>query len=39
MQVEVFLELATLDISTPLTVVLDGGAGVWPTSTAIDFLP
>jgi hypothetical protein len=36
--VEVFLE-ATLDILTPLTVALDGGAAVFPTTTAVDFLP
>jgi hypothetical protein len=39
MQVEVFLEIATLDISTPLAVALDGGAVVFPTSMAVDFLP
>jgi hypothetical protein len=39
MQVKVSLEVATLDILTPLTVVLDGGAIVFPTSTAVDFLP
>jgi hypothetical protein len=39
MQVEVSLEVATLDISTPLTVALDGGATVFPTSTTVDFLP
>jgi hypothetical protein len=39
MQVEVFLEIATLDISTPLAVALDGGAAVFPTSMAVDFLP
>jgi hypothetical protein len=39
MQVEVFLEVATLDISTPLTVALDGGATIFPTSTVVDFLP
>jgi hypothetical protein len=39
MQVEVSLEVATLDISTPLAVVLDGGATVFLTSTAVDFLP
>jgi hypothetical protein len=39
MQVEVFLEVATLNISTPLMVTLDGGAVVFPTSMAIDFLP
>jgi hypothetical protein len=39
MQVEVFLEVATLDISTPLVVALDGGATVFATSTAVDFLP
>jgi hypothetical protein len=38
-QVKVSLEVATLDISTPLTVTLDGGATVFPTSTAVDFLP
>jgi hypothetical protein len=39
MQVEVSLEVATLDVSTPLTVALDGGATVLPTSTAVDLLP
>jgi hypothetical protein len=39
MQVEVFLEVATLDISTPLAVALDDGATAFPTSTAVDFLP
>jgi hypothetical protein len=39
MQVEVFLEVVTLDVSTPLTVALDGGATVLPTSTAVDLLP
>jgi hypothetical protein len=39
MKVEVSLEVATLDISTPLTVVLDGGATVLPTSMTVDFLP
>jgi hypothetical protein len=39
MQVEVFLEVATLDISTPLVVALDGNATVFPTSTVVDFLP
>jgi hypothetical protein len=39
MQVEVFLEVATLDISMPLAVALDGGAAVFPTSTVVDLLP
>jgi hypothetical protein len=39
MQVKVFFEVATLVISTPLAVTLDGGATVFPTSTAVDFLP
>jgi hypothetical protein len=39
MQVEVSLEVATLDVSTPLAVALDGGATILPTSTAVDFLP
>jgi hypothetical protein len=39
MQVEAFLEVATLDISVPLTVVLDGGATIFPASTAVDFFP
>jgi hypothetical protein len=39
MQVEVFLEIATLDISMPIAVVLDGGATVFPTSMTVDFLP
>jgi hypothetical protein len=39
MQVEVSLEVVTLNVSTPLAVALDGGAIVLPTSTAVDFLP
>jgi hypothetical protein len=39
MQVEISLEVATLDISTPLMVVLDGSVTVFPTSTTVDFLP
>jgi hypothetical protein len=39
MQVEVFLEVVTLDVSTPLTVALDGGATVLPTSMTVDLLP
>jgi hypothetical protein len=39
MQVEVFLEVATLGISTPLVVALNGGAAVFPTSMVVDFLP
>jgi hypothetical protein len=39
MQVEVSLEVVTLNISTPLTVVLDGGATIFPTSMAVYFLP
>jgi hypothetical protein len=39
MQVEVFLEVATLDISMPLMVALDGGAVVFITTVAVDFLP
>jgi hypothetical protein len=39
MQVEVFFEVATLVISTTLAVMLDGGTTVFPTSTAVDFLP
>jgi hypothetical protein len=39
MQVEVSLEVATHDISTPFAVALNGGATVFPTSTAVDFLP
>jgi hypothetical protein len=39
MQVEVSLEVATLDVSTPLAVALDGGATVLPTSTTVDLLP
>jgi hypothetical protein len=38
-QVEVSLEDATLDLSTPLAVALNGGATVLPTSTAVDLLP
>jgi hypothetical protein len=39
MQVEVSLEVVTLDVLTPLAVALHGGATVLPTSTAVDFLP
>jgi hypothetical protein len=39
MQVEVFLEVATLDISTPLAVALNGSAAVFPTTSVVDFLP
>jgi hypothetical protein len=39
MQVEVSLEVATLDVLTPLAVALDGGATVLPTSMAVDLLP
>jgi hypothetical protein len=39
MQVEVSLEVASLDVSTPLAVALDGGATVLSTSTAVDLLP
>jgi hypothetical protein len=39
MQVEVSLEVVTLDVSTPLAVALDGGVTVLPTSTVVDFLP
>jgi hypothetical protein len=39
MQVEVSFEVATLDVSTPLAVALDGGATVLPTSTVVDLLP
>jgi hypothetical protein len=39
MEVKVSLKVATLDVSTPLAVVLDGGATVLPTSTAVDLLP
>jgi hypothetical protein len=38
MQVEISLEIATLDILTPFAIALDGGATVFPTSTAVDFL-
>jgi hypothetical protein len=38
MHVEVFLKVATLDVSMPLVMALDGGANVFPTSTAVDFL-
>jgi hypothetical protein len=34
MQVEVSLEVVTLDVSTPLAVALDGGATALPTSMA-----
>jgi hypothetical protein len=39
MQVEVSLEVATLDVSTSLAIALDGGATVLPTSTTVDLLP
>jgi hypothetical protein len=39
MQVEVSLEVVTLDVSTSLTVALDGGATVLPTSMVVYFLP
>jgi hypothetical protein len=39
MQVEVSLKVATLDVSTPLAVALDGGTTVLPTLTVVDFLP
>jgi hypothetical protein len=38
LEVEVFLEVAALDTSTPLAVALDGGAAAFPTSTAVNFL-
>jgi hypothetical protein len=39
MQVEVSLKVASLDVSTPLAVALDGGATVLPTLTVVDLLP
>jgi hypothetical protein len=39
MQVEVSLKVATLDVSVPLAVALDGGMTVLPTSTVVDLLP
>jgi hypothetical protein len=39
MQVKVSFEVATLDVSTPLVVALDGGATVLPTSMVVDLLP
>jgi hypothetical protein len=39
MCVKVFLEVATLDISPPLTVVLDGGTAIFPAMTVVDFFP
>jgi hypothetical protein len=38
-RVEIFLEVAALDILTPLTLVLDGDAAVFPTMMAVDFSP
>jgi hypothetical protein len=38
MQVKVSLEAATLDVSTPLAVALDGGATVLSPSMAVDLL-
>jgi hypothetical protein len=39
MRVEVFHEVAALDISSPLALALDGGVVVLPTMIAIDFSP
>jgi hypothetical protein len=39
MCVKVFLEVVTLDISTPLAVALDGGVTVFPTTTVVHFFP
>jgi hypothetical protein len=39
MRVEVFLEVAALDILTPLTLALNGDAAVLPTVMAIAFSP
>jgi hypothetical protein len=39
MQVEVSLEVVTLEVLTALTVVVDGGATVLPTSMTVDLLP
>jgi hypothetical protein len=39
MQAEVSLEVATLDVSVPLAVTLDGGVTVLLTSMAVDLLP
>jgi hypothetical protein len=39
MQVEVILEVVTLDILTPLIMALDGGATVFPTLTVVVLLP
>jgi hypothetical protein len=39
MQVKVSFEVATLDVSTPLVVALDGGATILATSTTVDLLP
>jgi hypothetical protein len=39
MCVKVYLGVATLDISPPLTVALDGGTAIFPTTTVIDFFP
>jgi hypothetical protein len=39
MCVEVFLEVATLDISPPLAVALDGGTAIFSTMTTVDFFP
>jgi hypothetical protein len=39
MRVEVFLEVAALDISTSLTLAIDVDATVLPTTMVIDFSP
>jgi hypothetical protein len=39
MQIEVSLEVVTLDVSVTLVIALDGGATILPTLTAVDFLP
>jgi hypothetical protein len=39
MQVEVSLEVVTLNVSTPLMAALDGGVTILPTLMAVDLLP
>jgi hypothetical protein len=39
MGVELFLEVAALDISTPFVQALNGDAAVFTTTTVIDFSP
>jgi hypothetical protein len=38
-RVEIFFEIATLDISTPLAPVLDGDSAIFSTTMMVDFSP